>query len=235
MVTAGRGGGAEGKGCRGPEMICPGRGGAVGAGFAGMAMVRWGMAGAGGGVAGAGAGGGAIGASLGTGAEVMGPASGGRNGMAGRGADTACPIPGFSASASAAGGGGATTAAAADSTGAAARRSGSSSLSCVSSINSSSATPADTAIPKSCSLPVASPPSCPSICRILRATSSSIELECVFFSDTPNSGRRSMIRCGLTSNSRASSLIRILLICRLCELLSVTVLPIARIEGTARG
>lgn len=47
---------------------------------------------------------------------------------------------------------------------------------------------------------------------IFSATSSSTELECVFFSKTPNSGRRSMIMLGLTSSSRASSLIRILLI-----------------------
>jgi hypothetical protein len=48
--------------------------------------------------------------------------------------------------------------------------------------------------------------------RSLRATSSSIELEWVFFSVTPNSGSLSMISCALTSSSRASSLIRILFI-----------------------
>jgi hypothetical protein len=41
------------------------------------------------------------------------------------------------------------------------------------------------------------------------ATGSSIELEWVFFSTTPNSGSISRITFGLTSSSRASSLIRI--------------------------
>src|ERR1035437_4944516 len=44
------------------------------------------------------------------------------------------------------------------------------------------------------------------------ATSSSTELEWVFFSATPSSGSRSRIAPGLTSSSRASSLIRIFFI-----------------------
>ena len=48
--------------------------------------------------------------------------------------------------------------------------------------------------------------------RTTKAASSSIELEWVFFSVTPSSGRRSIIALGFTSSSRASSLIRILLI-----------------------
>ena len=48
--------------------------------------------------------------------------------------------------------------------------------------------------------------------RICSATSSSSELECVFFSVTPSSGNRSRMMFGLTSSSRASSLMRILLI-----------------------
>jgi hypothetical protein len=48
--------------------------------------------------------------------------------------------------------------------------------------------------------------------RIASARSSSSELECVFLSPTPNSGRMSRITLGLTSSSRASSLMRILLI-----------------------
>jgi hypothetical protein len=44
--------------------------------------------------------------------------------------------------------------------------------------------------------------------RTFRATSSGIELECVFFSVTPYPGRRSMIALALTSSSRASSFIR---------------------------
>lgn len=48
--------------------------------------------------------------------------------------------------------------------------------------------------------------------RISRATSSSTELEWVFFSETPSSGKRSRMTPGLTSSSRASSLMRNLLI-----------------------
>jgi hypothetical protein len=47
--------------------------------------------------------------------------------------------------------------------------------------------------------------------RTCSATSSSSELECVFLSSTPSSGRRSIIKLGLTSSSLASSLMRILL------------------------
>lgn len=48
--------------------------------------------------------------------------------------------------------------------------------------------------------------------RSFSATSSSSELECVFLSATPSSSNRSRRTLGLTSSSRASSLIRILLI-----------------------
>jgi hypothetical protein len=48
--------------------------------------------------------------------------------------------------------------------------------------------------------------------RRFSTTSSSSELECVFLSVTPNSGNKSRMTLGLTSSSRASSLIRILLI-----------------------
>ena len=44
--------------------------------------------------------------------------------------------------------------------------------------------------------------------RTFSATSTVIELECVFFSATPNPGNRSMIAFALTSSSRANSLIR---------------------------
>jgi len=54
--------------------------------------------------------------------------------------------------------------------------------------------------------------STPNSRRSLMATSSSIELEWVFFSVTPNSGSFSRISCALTSSSRASSLMRILFI-----------------------
>lgn len=48
--------------------------------------------------------------------------------------------------------------------------------------------------------------------RIRSATASSIELECVFFPVTPSSGSISRMTPGFTSSSRASSLMRILLI-----------------------
>jgi hypothetical protein len=44
--------------------------------------------------------------------------------------------------------------------------------------------------------------------RTFSATSSGIELECVFFSVTPYPGKRSMMAFAFTSSSRASSLIR---------------------------
>jgi hypothetical protein len=57
-------------------------------------------------------------------------------------------------------------------------------------------------------------PLSPSIRRrlISIATGSSIELEWVFFSVTPRTGSKSRITLGLTSSSRASSLMRILII-----------------------
>jgi hypothetical protein len=48
--------------------------------------------------------------------------------------------------------------------------------------------------------------------RSSRATSSSTELECVFFSCTPNTGSISIIAPGFTSSSRANSLILIFFI-----------------------
>ena len=48
--------------------------------------------------------------------------------------------------------------------------------------------------------------------RRFSTTSSSSELECVFLSMTPNSGSKSRMTLGFTSSSRASSLMRILLI-----------------------
>jgi len=55
----------------------------------------------------------------------------------------------------------------------------------------------------------ASASACPKMfLRTFSATSTGIELECVFFSVTPYPGKRSMIALALTSSSRASSLIR---------------------------
>jgi len=48
--------------------------------------------------------------------------------------------------------------------------------------------------------------------RIFSATSSSTELECVFFSVTPKPGSRSTMTFGFTSSSLASSLMRIFII-----------------------
>jgi len=53
--------------------------------------------------------------------------------------------------------------------------------------------------------------------RRFSTTSSSSELEWVFFSVTPNSGNNSRMTFGLTSSSRASSLMRILLIRKTLE------------------
>jgi len=55
--------------------------------------------------------------------------------------------------------------------------------------------------------------SCAKCARTFSASSSSSELECVLPPATPSSGRRSIIARGFTSNSRARSLIRTLLIC----------------------
>jgi hypothetical protein len=54
--------------------------------------------------------------------------------------------------------------------------------------------------------------SCPKCARTFSASSSSSELECVLTPSTPSSARMSIIARGFTSNSRARSLIRTLLI-----------------------
>jgi hypothetical protein len=70
---------------------------------------------------------------------------------------------------------------------------------------SSVAVPLDSAVSR------AGPPSSPyKTRRICSATSSSTELECVFFSVTPSFGNMSRMSCDGTSNCRASSLMRIL-------------------------
>ena len=63
----------------------------------------------------------------------------------------------------------------------------------------------------SCSDSSARPPPA-TLRRRFSTTSSSSELECVFLSVTPSSGNNSRMTFGLTSSSRASSLMRILLI-----------------------
>jgi len=54
--------------------------------------------------------------------------------------------------------------------------------------------------------------SCANCARTFSASSASSELECVLTPDTPTTGRTSIIARGFTSNSRARSLIRTLLI-----------------------
>jgi len=49
-------------------------------------------------------------------------------------------------------------------------------------------------------------------CRTISATGSSMELEWVFFSETPSSGNMSIMACDGTSSCLASSLMRILII-----------------------
>lgn len=194
-----------GIGCRGPDKTWPGRG--CGTGLATGGAGRPG-GGAGGGAAGAtratgAAGGGGAGGGDGCATGGALPARGGRMGCAGRPAGRSNEVlaaDGSAAFSSTAGRGGVwpnglagvtsgagdvTTAGAGRSGGAAARPSGSG--------RSSGISP-------------------PNIRRSFRATSSSIELEWVFFSVTPNSGSLSRISCALTSSSRASSLMRILFI-----------------------
>jgi hypothetical protein len=181
---------AAGRGCRGPDRICPGRG--AGTGRAGIAEPR------------GGARGGAIGCPV---------DNGGRSGFTGRTggagssetslcASTAAGTSGFVTGSDlvsnfAAGSAFATGwASGASATGA----EGISSWMCAAgSAGSSMAGRVDPFSPVT-------------RCRIWRATSSSRELEWVFLSMTPNSGNKSRMTFGLTSSSRASSLMRILLI-----------------------
>jgi hypothetical protein len=194
-----------GIGCRGPDNTWPGRG--CGTGLAtGGAGRPGGGGGAGGGAAGATRATGAAGGAGGAGACATGgalPANGGRIGWAGRPAGRssgAFAAAGSAAFSSISGGAGArpnglagVTSGAGDVTTAGAGRSGG-------------------AAPRPSGSACSSGISPPNNRRSFRATSSSIELEWVFFSVTPNSGSLSRISCALTSSSRASSLIRILFI-----------------------
>jgi hypothetical protein len=217
-----------GSGCFGPDRICPGRAAGGGAGLAGVATA------AGGAAAGCGLLTGCVGATGGrsgmdglvlkggtTGRKVP-PASGGRIGCgATRGSGTGgsssilwistvvssawgsggaaiirvtCGIEraGLSGSAGVAGGG-STAGPAAD---------------CSSGTVSKAVSTATAS-----SSPSSAPAPPPASTRLISfARSSSSELEWVFLSAIPKSGRRSRMRLGLTSNSRANSLMRILLI-----------------------
>jgi hypothetical protein len=77
-----------------------------------------------------------------------------------------------------------------------------------SSIASGSATATEVSYSRRAASP---PPPC-NRSRIIFSTRSSMELEWVFFSETPSSGNMSMIACDGTSSCLASSLIRIFVI-----------------------
>ena len=202
-VAAGRGtpgvaaaGGLElsvrlaGKGWRGPERIWPGLG-AGGAGLDGTGVPR----GAGSGIAGA-----AGAAGVWSGARTGWPvAKGGRIGAAGL---AGAPTGSLGAdrariSTSAAGAGSGLPAGGAGSAGSATGAGGDGSA-CSTAAGGSA--------------PVKAAPFPVKYRRTDRAASSSSELEWVFFSWKPSSGSNSRIRLGLTSSSRANSLMRILLI-----------------------
>ncbi len=190
----------DGNGCRGPDKICPGRG--VGTGRAGTGPVRnGGCSGATpparrGGLKGAGLlrSGSSVGV---TGASCAGPAV-----EAGKGASTS----GIWVLAACAG----CSAGCASCRAKGSCRTGCSGFSCwtAGSLGSGSATATDVSASRRIAAPA---PPC-TLCRIISATGSSMELEWVFFSVTPSSGNMSMMACEGTSSCLASSLIRILLI-----------------------
>ena len=205
---AGRAGSIGGSGWRGPVRIWPGREtGAEGSGLAGNVIERGGAAGIAGGGVGVGAGVGGAGAATcgGAGAAAGGggggetwPANGGRTGLAGRGTKRgsgAATGAGLSASLTAVAGVDGLSA-----------ETGFSKSSCRVTAPSDS----DSAVSGRRGGRGVSGSSWPKYRRTLSATSSSIELEWVFFSVTPSSGSKSRILDGFTSSSRASSLIRIL-------------------------
>ncbi len=187
-VAAGVNTEGAGSGCRGPVNVCPGLT-AGGVGRAGIGIPR--------------------GATGGTNGPPL--DKGGRSGDATRGVGTGSSAlsaaafsgiliaAGFGASSATAARGGADVSTGAEEatgvTGA------SCSVSCTSSV---SGIGLGRELSPECSLATRS--------RIASATSSSSELEWVFLSWTPNSGSTSRITVGFTSSSRASSLIRILLI-----------------------
>jgi hypothetical protein len=204
-VTAAGGIGAagpgDGKGCRGPDKIWPGRG--VGTGRAGTGPVRnGGCSGAtppaeSGGLKGAGLLRSA--SSVGAPGEPAGAVPGKLPGLITggvTGASCACVVTGASNSVTA------TLAAGAWCSG--------SDGSCRGgrSNDSGSATATEVSVSRRMAAPA---PPCTRK-RSFSATSSSMELECVFFSATPSSGNMSMMACEGTSSCLASSLIRILLI-----------------------
>jgi hypothetical protein len=95
-----------------------------------------------------------------------------------------------------------------DFAGATGRRSATGSGRVTSSIDSGSATATELSDSQRIATPV---PPCRR-CRTISATGSSMELEWVFFSETPSSGNMSIMECDGTSSCLASSLIRIFVI-----------------------
>jgi hypothetical protein len=191
---------SAGSGCRGPDIICPGRadGGTGRDGITGPRFTN----------------GGAMGWPV---------ARGGRNGNAGRtGAAGGSATGATSFGASEATGAGSTLAAGRAGSGAAAAAGAAcSGCFCALCCHASGSAPVCPSVrasgcPVSCSAAGSDECSANAPAATLRrscsATSSSSELECVFLSVTPNSGNRSRMMLGLTSSSRASSLMRILLI-----------------------
>ena len=132
-------------------------------------------------------------------------ASGGRNGNAGRTGAAGASVVSAGAAAAGRTGSGATGAGAIFATG------GAGSATRASGWRTGSSRGAG-----SCSLSSARPPLATRR-RRFSTTSSSSELECVFLSVTPSSGNNSRMTFGLTSSSRASSLMRILLILKAPE------------------
>jgi hypothetical protein len=184
---------------RGPESTWPGRGGGTGLATGGMG--RPGPIGAAGGIC---AGGGGTRGAAGTGCVPGGelPASGGRMGSDGR---PACRSGGV---VPAAGSGVFSSNAAAGGW----RRGPPGAVSGAGEVSAAAGEGTAGAVVRASGSAYSSGTSWPKTRRNLTATSSSIELEWVFFSVTPNSGSLSRISCALTSSSRASSLIRILFI-----------------------
>jgi hypothetical protein len=190
-----------GSGCRGPDRTWPGLN--CGSGLGGGGTGRPGATAAGGGAVTTGWDGAActVGGGGGPGGAELGPASGGRIGCEGRPAG----VPGINFSGD---GSGAFSSRATAVRGATGARSGADWVCTIS--DSCSWYSSESATGSAWSSP--SEISWPRNLRNFKATSSSIELEWVFFSVTPSSGSLSRISCAFTSSSRASSLIRIFFI-----------------------
>jgi hypothetical protein len=187
--TGGRSAGGAGNGWRGPERICPGRACGGGEGRAGIGMPR-----------------GATGGTSGDPVE-SGGRSGGMIGRATGGEDSSAAASFasfFSGCLSCVSGTSRASGGALGAGGAAARGAGAAD-------SSSSSGGVGRGAGGGAPSPVTR-------CRMAKTRSSSSELEWVFLSWMPRSGSRSIITVGLTSSSRASSLIRILLITEIvCE------------------